>query len=85
MENELLHKTENNLIFIEKDRPYTQEEMDAVLKKLKEAVDAGGNDRARQVLHEVLPAFTTPEEANQKEIKRAMVQTAAQENEEGKA
>ena len=62
MKTEQLDKTENDMIFVERDTPYTREEVDEKLRILMDAV------KNRQNIHEavakVVPTFLTPEQAN---------------------
>jgi FlaA1/EpsC-like NDP-sugar epimerase len=62
MKTEQLDRTENDMIFVERDTPYTREEVDEKLRILMDAV------KNRQNIHEavakVVPTFLTPEQAN---------------------
>ena len=70
---ELLVKTEdldtttNSMIFIERDRPLSEDEISDKLKVLKDACDSGDNLSAKEALRNVVPTFKRPEEVN-KEI-----------------
>ena len=61
---EELDKTENNMIFIERDAALSREEIEEKLALLKSAVDAGDDEAARAALKEVVPTFRSPEEVN---------------------
>jgi FlaA1/EpsC-like NDP-sugar epimerase len=61
-----LEKTDNKLIFIEKDEPISKEEMDAVLSMLKEACDSGDDELARMTLKKAVPTYKLPDEINLK-------------------
>jgi FlaA1/EpsC-like NDP-sugar epimerase len=66
VKTEELDKTENEMIFIERDTPLTQEELEAKLDILREAVAAGSDEGARQALKTVVPTYHSPEEVNGK-------------------
>ncbi len=62
--SEELRKTENDLIFIEKDDPTTIDQLDEKLRLLKEACRTGNNDTVKETLRQVVPTFYRPEEIN---------------------
>lgn len=67
--DEELDKTENDLIFVERDTPLTREQVDEkirILQKAAEDWDAGGNVDVRTVLKSLVPSFYDPEELNEK-------------------
>ncbi len=68
MKTETLSKTDNNMIFVEKDTPHTREEVEAKLDVLREAVAQTKNDIAspkiKQAMKQVVPTFVDPEEIN---------------------
>lgn len=66
VKTEELDKSENELIFIEKDTPLSQEEIDRRLQKLRDVCETGDDEQVRQALHEVVPTYKTPEEVNAK-------------------
>jgi FlaA1/EpsC-like NDP-sugar epimerase len=64
---EELDKTENNMIFIERDAPLSRQDMDQKIQKLRSAItawDTGEGLQARQVLKEMVPSFCEPETLN---------------------
>ena len=63
---EELDKTDNNLIFIERDMPLSQEEIAGKLEILRWACDAGDDMLARDALRKVVPTFKDPEVVNEK-------------------
>ena len=63
---EELDKTDNNLIFIERDMPLSQEEIAGKLEILRWACDAGDDTLARNALRKVVPTFKDPEVVNEK-------------------
>ncbi len=62
MKNELLDKTDNDLIFIERDARYTREEVRRKLDRLIKTVNEGGD--MRQAFSDVVPTYHLPEEIN---------------------
>lgn len=65
MNSDTLTKTDNDLIFIEKDTPLSKEEIDEKLEVLKNAIESEDDDDAREALRSVVPTFRRPEEINQ--------------------
>ena len=63
---EELDKTENNMIFIERDTALSREEIERKLALLQEAVDSSDDERTRAALKEAVPTFKSPEEVNKK-------------------
>lgn len=61
---ENLEKTENELIFVEKEDSLQLANMKERLDKLKAACKTGDNELAKMVLKEVVPTFRNPEEIN---------------------
>ena len=64
VKTEELDKTENSLIFIEKDTPLPREEIDLRLKALEEACDTGDDEAVRAALKKAVPTYRSPEEVN---------------------
>ena len=64
VKTEELDKTEDDLIFIEKDSPFSREEIERKMEVLAAACDTGDNEKVRQALKDVVPTFKTPEEVN---------------------
>lgn len=64
VKTEELDKTENDLIFREKDRPLSVEQIREKLRMLKDVCDNGDDGQAREVLRKVVPTFKRPEEVN---------------------
>jgi len=64
VKTEELDKTENSLIFIERDTPFDKNVIDGKLALLKNACETGSDDHVRDVLRSVVPTFRMPEEVN---------------------
>ena len=64
---EELDKTENDMIFIERDMPLSRQEMEEKIENLRSAAmawDQGDGPQARQVLKDMVPTFFEPETLN---------------------
>ena len=59
-----LDKTENDLIFIDRESPVTMEELEYKLRVLSEATASLDDDGVREALRKVVPTFKRPEEVN---------------------
>ena len=65
IKSDTLTKTENDLIFIEKDTPLKKEEIQEKLQVLQKAIENEDDNDAREALRSVVPTFRRPEEINQ--------------------
>ena len=63
VKTEELDKTDNSLIFIERDAPLERAELDRRLALLRAACDTGDNETVREALHQTVPTFKAPEES----------------------
>lgn len=66
VKTETLGKTENSLIFIEKDTPLSWQELNRRMKLLDDACTTGDDETVRAVLKQVVPTYRSPEEVNAK-------------------
>ncbi|MBE5818999.1 MAG: polysaccharide biosynthesis protein [Clostridiales bacterium] len=70
IKTEDLSKTENDMIFIEKDTPYTREQVEEKLSILRRAVESAKTQIAaasvKTAMKQVVPTFFEPEEINKK-------------------
>ncbi|MGM9562204.1 MAG: polysaccharide biosynthesis protein, partial [Phascolarctobacterium sp.] len=78
VKSETLQTTDNKLVFIEKDEPIGMEDLQQRLAMLRTAIYSNDDERVREVMHEVVPTFRTPEEVNcradaSKEMKSAKI------------
>ena len=64
VKNEKLDKTENELIFIEKDAALDREELRRRMMILEKACESEDDDLARRALKQVVPTYRSPEEVN---------------------
>lgn len=70
VKTEELDKTENSMIFIERDSALSAEEIDDKLAMLKEACDTDDDLKAKEALRKVVPTFKKPEEVNKTAFKK---------------
>ena len=61
---EKLDRTENDRIFVEKDKPLSPEEIDRKLQTLRDAIATQSNRKVKQALMKVVPTYHNPEEVN---------------------
>uniref|UniRef100_I5ASF4 Putative nucleoside-diphosphate sugar epimerase n=1 Tax=Eubacterium cellulosolvens (strain ATCC 43171 / JCM 9499 / 6) TaxID=633697 RepID=I5ASF4_EUBC6 len=61
---EELDRTENSMIFVEREEPLSMEELEKKLTILTEACATGRDEEVKMALHRVVPAYRTPEEVN---------------------
>ena len=66
IKNEDLDKTENSLIFIERDKPLAMEEISKKLDILRTAVHTNNDETVKQAMKKAVPTFKSPEEVNRK-------------------
>lgn len=61
---EELDKTDNSLIFIERDKALSKEEIYKKIQTLRDACDTGNDLTAKEALRSVVPTFRRPEKVN---------------------
>ncbi|XCP86567.1 polysaccharide biosynthesis protein [Roseburia hominis] len=66
VKTEELDRTENSLIFIERDKPYSEEEIDRKLDDLRAACDSDDDEVVRAALKMVIPTYRSPGEVNRR-------------------
>ena len=66
VKTETLTKTENSLIFIEKDTPLGWSQLEEKLVLLEKACETGNNEIVRAALKQAVPTYRSPEEVNAK-------------------
>lgn len=64
VETEKLDKTDNSMIFIERDTPPSAEEIQQKLEMLKDACDTGDELVAKETLRKVVPTLKKTDEVN---------------------
>ncbi len=64
IKSETLDKTDNKLVFIEKDEPIGMDELKQRLQLLREALATNSDEAVREAMHRVVPTYRTPEEVN---------------------
>ena len=68
IKTEELDKTDNNMIFVERDKPFSRKEIEEKLDVLREALATQSNHVVREALMQVVPTYHTPEEVNRRAI-----------------
>ena len=64
IKKENLDKTDNDLIFVERDKPISMDELEAKLEILRQAVESDDDNAVREAMKKVVPTFRSPEEVN---------------------
>ena len=64
IQTEELDKTENDMIYIERDEPLSRDEINRKLELLKRACAAGDDEHVREALMEAVPTYRNAEEVN---------------------
>ena len=73
---EELDKTENDKIFVERDKPLSMQIIQEKLNILRTALDTGSNTEVKKALMKVVPTYHTPEEVNERAV-RALIAAEA--------
>lgn len=76
VKSETLHKTDNDLVFIEKDEAISMEDLEQRLAMLREALTTNDDEKMRSAMRKVVPTYKTPEEINCKAEQAAEMQNA---------
>ena len=66
IKTEELDKTDNDLIFVERDKPLEKEEISRKLEILKTALSSESNRVVKDALKKVVPTYHDPKEVNEK-------------------
>lgn len=75
MKNEDLDKTENSLIFVERDKPLAIEEISKKLNILRTAVHTNNDAIVKEAMKKAVPTFKSPEEVNVRAEETAEMKT----------
>ena len=76
IKTEELDRTENSMIFIERDKPLSMAEIDEKLRILEEAMNTNDDAAAKAALKKVVPTFHSPENVNANAVQAAEMQQA---------
>lgn len=71
-----LYKTDNSLIFVEKDAPLTRDEVEDKLAVLKDALAVSTAEAVKDAVRKTVPTFNEPELVNEKAEKVMVAQTS---------
>ena len=80
IKTEDLDKTDNELIFVERDKPLGTEEIEEKLEVLRDALKAEDDDVIRDALKKVVPTYHSPEEVNADAVKSEEMKICAAAN-----
>lgn len=78
VKSETLRKTDNDLIFIEKDEPISMKDLQERLDILRAAIRSNDDETVRAAMRRVVPTYKTPEEVNCKAAQAVEMQNAKQ-------
>lgn len=74
VKSETLRKTDNDLIFIEKDEPITMADLNKRLDMLRQALQSNDDETVREAMRKAVPTYKRPEEVNKKAAEAAEMQ-----------
>ena len=77
IKTEELDRTDNKMIFIERDKPLTEAEIDMKLRVLSNALKTQSNREVKKALMSVVPTYHNPEEVNKNAIESDEMRVAA--------
>ena len=77
VKTEELDKTPNSMIFIERDTPLCEHDINVKLKDLRAACDTEDDNVAREALRKAVPTFRRPEEVNKEITSSSVAQSRA--------
>ena len=69
-------KTDNRMIFIERDKPLTRAQIEDKLDILRRAVATGNDETVRAAMKRVVPTYHAPEEVNSAAVEADEMQMA---------
>ena len=76
IKTEELTKTDNRMIFIERDKPLSREEIDSKLEILRKAVESQDDEKVRRAMKRVVDTYHAPEEVNSSAVEADEMQMA---------
>ena len=76
IKTEELTKTDNRMIFIERDKPLSREEIDKKLEILRRAVETQNDEKVRRAMKRVVDTYHAPEEVNSSAVDADEMQLA---------
>ena len=80
MKTEELDKTDNDMIFIERDKKLTRAEVDHKLDLVREAINTESQSAVLDVIRKTVPTFRDPEEVNRQAAQAEAVRQVAAAN-----
>ncbi|MBR5302471.1 MAG: polysaccharide biosynthesis protein [Clostridia bacterium] len=79
IKTEELTKTENSMIFIERDKPLSRQEIDKKLEILRKAVQTQNDEKVRLAMKRVVDTYQAPEVVNQAAVEAEEMKLADRE------
>ncbi|MBQ8619637.1 MAG: polysaccharide biosynthesis protein [Clostridia bacterium] len=76
IKTEELTKTDNRMIFIERDKPLSRAEIDKKLEILRRAVETQDDEKVRRAMKRVVDTYHAPEEVNSSAVEADEMQLA---------
>jgi len=76
IKTEELTKTDNRMIFIERDKPLSRGEIDEKIEILRRAVETQNDEKVRQAMKRVVDTYHAPEEVNSSAVEADEMQMA---------
>lgn len=77
IQTETLSKTQNSMIFVERDEPPTRAEIEEKLALLRESLRTEDDDRIREAMKQVVPTFHSPKHVNAAAIENGKYEAEA--------
>ena len=81
IKTEELDKTDNSMIFVERDKPHSREEIEKKLEILRRAIATEDNEAVRRAMKRVVETYHAPEEVNRTAVEASEMRMAESEDE----
>ena len=82
IKTEELDKTDNSMIFVERDKPLSRKTIDAKLEVLRAAIESEDNEAVRRAMKRVVPTYHAPEEVNRTAVEASEMKLADEKTQE---
>ena len=82
IKTEELDKTDNSMIFVERDKPHSREEIEKKLEILRRAIATEDNEAVRRAMKRVVETYHAPEEVNRTAVEASEMRMAESEDED---
>ena len=81
IKTEELDKTDNSMIFVERDKPLSRQTIEEKLEILRAAIATEDNEAVRRAMKRVVPTYHAPEEVNRTAVEASEMRLADEGNE----